>query len=198
MVGRPQKRTQETRDNIIKIAEKLFDKSSFDHTSVEEIANKAQIAKATIFAHFGDKTNLLIAIKIKKLSTLIKTQSKENYHNEALLPHEILLEYYKPWLKIFRENPDFAHLYLMQSTLKGGKWTDEFVAICCKFEQLIQTRVEALIEEQRVTKLDDPYISTQALQAFYFHVLALYKGGYMKDQQQQEDLLASLIYSWFK
>ena len=126
MVGKPQKRTIETKQNILTAAENLFDKNGFEATSMEQVASKAGVVKGTIFSHFGDKTSLLIAIKLKFLVNLLETQKSWLENANASNLSETLMQLYRPWLQIFRENPDFAQLFLVQSTLKSGVWTDEF------------------------------------------------------------------------
>ncbi|PCI84638.1 MAG: hypothetical protein COB24_14285 [Hyphomicrobiales bacterium] len=197
MVGRPQKRTIETRRNILNAAEKLFDKNGFENTSMEEIARKASVVKGTIFSHFGDKTSLLIAIKLKFLVNLIEAQKLSLENNDTSNLTERLMKLYRPWLKIFRENPDFAHLFLVQSTLKSGVWTDEFVQLCGGFEQIISDTLQENITDKSKASLAQIELSTQAMQAFYYHVLALYKGGYIKSSSVQEGLLNDLISKWW-
>lgn len=193
MVGRPQKRTIETRQKILAAAEKLFDKNGFESTSLEQVAGIAGVVKGTIFSHFGDKTSLLIAIKLKFLVDLLATQKTllEIRDNSSL--SQKLIKLYRPWLQIFRDNPDFAHLFLVQATLKSGLWTDEFVKLCGGFEQIIKTTIQ-VHTNANATDLE---VSTQAMQAFYFHALALYNGGYITSPQEQENLLNQLISKWW-
>lgn len=192
MVGRPQKRTIQTKQNILSAAEKLFSKNGFDNTSMDEVALKAGVVKGTIFSHFGDKTSLLIAIKLKFLVNLLADQQQSLAQNKELILSDKLMELYRPWLKIFRDNPDFAHLFLVQSTLKSGVWTDEFVKLCGGFEQLITDTLQ-----NQSTNAADVELGTQAMQAFYFHVLALYNGGYIQSVKDQENLLNQLISNWW-
>lgn len=194
MVGRPQKRTIETKQNILNAAEKLFNINGFDNTSMDEVASKAGVVKGTIFSHFGDKISLLIAIKLKFLVNLLDIQKLELKNNGSANLSETLMQLYRPWLEIFRNNPDFAQLFLVQSTLKSGVWTDEFVKLCGGFEQIIH---DTLQNHAHSNKQADVELSTQAMQAFYFHVLALYKGGYIKSATEQEALLNQLIVKWW-
>lgn len=197
MVGRPQKRTIETRQNILAAAEKLFNKNGFDDTSMDQVANKAGVVKGTIFSHFGDKTSLLIAIKINFLTDLLANQNQSLSQNINSPIAEQLMALYRPWLHIFRDNPDFAHLFLVQSSLKSGVWTDEFVSLCSGFEALILRTIQNHASKPENSLIFNVELSTQAMQAFYFHVLALYKGGYIKSTKDQEVLLSQLITNWW-
>lgn len=197
MVGKPQKRTIETKHNILIAAEKLFDKHGFENTSMEQVASKAGVVKGTIFSHFGDKTSLLIAIKLKFLINLLETQKSSLTKKQSADLSEKLMHLYRPWLKNFRDNPDFAQLFLVQSTLKSGIWTDEFVKLCGNFEQIIRDTLQNHFKTHTPASPADAELSTQAMQAFYFHTLALYKGGYINSPSAQETLLNELISKWW-
>lgn len=74
-------------------------------------------------------------------------------------------------------------------------WKDKFVNLCGSFEQIIHMTLQNHANTAS-GKTNNVELSTQAMQAFYFHVLALYKGGYIKSAKQQEALLAQLITTW--
>lgn len=50
------------KDNIMKAATELFARKGFDGTATSEIAQCAGVAQGTVFHHFKNKENLLIAI----------------------------------------------------------------------------------------------------------------------------------------
>lgn len=56
---RLERRKEETRKKIIEAAMKLFDKQGFDGTTMEEIAEKADVAKKTLYNHFPVKEAIL-------------------------------------------------------------------------------------------------------------------------------------------
>lgn len=192
MVGRPQKRTIETRRKILHAAEKLFNKNGFENTSMEEVANMAGVVKGSVFSHYGDKKSLLIAINIKILLELLASQETSLKDDCGSDLSEKLMKLYRPWLQIFRQNPDFVQLFLVQATLKSGVWTDEFVKLCGGFEQVISET----LQQQLNTDQADIELATQAMQAFYYHAIALYNGGYIKTATEQENLLNQLISKW--
>ncbi len=53
---------QETSENILKIASRLFIKKGYTATSMREIAAEAGIGKATIYYHFPDKEAIATAL----------------------------------------------------------------------------------------------------------------------------------------
>lgn len=60
-MGRPtQEESQELGENIIKAALELFLESGYDATSMEAIANAADISKRTLYARYTDKSTLFL------------------------------------------------------------------------------------------------------------------------------------------
>ncbi len=57
--GRRERRKRELRDRIWDVAQKLFLAQGFERTTVEQIAEAADIAPATFFNHFQTKNGLL-------------------------------------------------------------------------------------------------------------------------------------------
>jgi AcrR family transcriptional regulator len=60
-VGRVERKKEETRQKIIRIAMKLFMDQGLQATSMEQIANQVDIAKGTLYAYFPVKEAILSA-----------------------------------------------------------------------------------------------------------------------------------------
>ncbi|HEU4753979.1 MAG TPA: TetR/AcrR family transcriptional regulator [Armatimonadota bacterium] len=56
--GRVQRRTRETRRRILRAALELFSERGFEGVTVEEIAERADVARGTVFNHFSTKESL--------------------------------------------------------------------------------------------------------------------------------------------
>jgi TetR/AcrR family fatty acid metabolism transcriptional regulator len=59
-------------EKILKAAEKVFLKKGFYPTRIEDIAERANIAKGTVYLYFPDKTSIYIALLDNHLSEAIK------------------------------------------------------------------------------------------------------------------------------
>ena len=49
-----------SRKRILKASRKLFSQKGYEETMMEDIANKAEVSKATIYNYFPNKESLLI------------------------------------------------------------------------------------------------------------------------------------------
>ncbi len=61
MINRRERKKEETRSNIVDYAIALFKEKGFPETSMEEIAEKVDISKATLYNYFPDKGSILAA-----------------------------------------------------------------------------------------------------------------------------------------
>lgn len=69
---RRDRKKKATRDAIFRVAQKLFYQKGFDHTSVEDITEKVDIAQSTFFNYFPRKEDILVEIFKRKLPFLRK------------------------------------------------------------------------------------------------------------------------------
>ncbi|MFC6355722.1 TetR/AcrR family transcriptional regulator [Luethyella okanaganae] len=61
LLGRRERRQVEMRERIVDAAAACFAEQGFDAATMDDIAARADVARATIFNHFGEKQQLLVA-----------------------------------------------------------------------------------------------------------------------------------------
>ncbi|MCF6303071.1 MAG: TetR/AcrR family transcriptional regulator [Devosiaceae bacterium] len=198
MVGKPQKRTEQTRKTILSTARKLFDSAGYDATSVEQIALAAGFAKGTIFSHFPDKANLLTAVRIDQLETLVEQMNARL--NTPTHPNivEVFLDILNPWLSLFARDHDFTHVFLNQADLRGGSSAMRLYEVCCALDSALEKTTATLIDEQRLPDTISVSLYAQGIQAFFYHVLIGLHSGATANQSDQQILLRGLLSRWLE
>lgn len=73
----------ERKNEILDVAEKLFNEKGFDHTGTSDIAEKTGIAKGTLYYHFKSKEDIMDAL-IERRSAQIWDAAKKAAGNENL------------------------------------------------------------------------------------------------------------------
>lgn len=84
---REQKTEPNTREKILKVAQKLFARNGYDGTTTKELAEKAGIAEGTLFRHFSNKKAILVEIATQgwvDLLTDLLTELSEMASYEAI------------------------------------------------------------------------------------------------------------------
>src|SRR5713226_7785228 len=71
-------RAQESRDEILKAATKLFASHGFHETSMAEVARAAKVSKALIFWHFKTKEELFFAVLNRLLEPYVLDFAEES------------------------------------------------------------------------------------------------------------------------
>jgi len=132
-----QTRSRQTREQILAVARELFARQGFDQTSIDQIASAAKVAKSSVFAHFGDKTNLLAALGLTEIEPMAEAGRKGmGIDPDAPLETQIF-SLLKPWLDYFCREPAFAGLYLSQAAIVSGPYTETFMRLCFELEDQI-------------------------------------------------------------
>lgn len=94
MINRRERKKEETRGKIINSAITLFQEKGYHKTSMDEIAEKVDVSKATLYNYFPDKGAILVAYfqsMIADYGQDIKTRLQENQGIESRL--ENLLDF---------------------------------------------------------------------------------------------------------
>ena len=68
-----------TRKKILTTAEKLFSEKGYDGTSIQSIANAAQVNKALIYYHFKNKQDVIDSLFAQTLDEMINMQQHGNH-----------------------------------------------------------------------------------------------------------------------
>jgi len=118
------KRTETTR-RILNTATEIFSESGFEGARVDEIAKRADVNKATIYYHIGDKEALYARV-IHDLFGHAAKQVIGNI-NETQSPQDKLKNYIRTLASIVDQHPEIASI-MMREQASGGKNLPELVA----------------------------------------------------------------------
>ncbi|QGZ35012.1 TetR/AcrR family transcriptional regulator [Stappia indica] len=196
MVGRPQKRTRETREKILAEATRLFSGQGFEATSVDAVAEAAGVAKATVFAHFADKTSLLIAARTSDLEELEAAMRAHVARAPLGETRDYIAGIFHPWLALYRSDPDFARLYLVQTTLRDGPWTRLFLDVCQAMEDCTRDAFARLSREGRLAPGADPDLLAEGVLAFFYHMIVGHSLGALPGEAEQTARFDGLLATW--
>lgn len=114
------KETKKT--NLINAAYELFTSQGLNHTSVDDIVMKAQVAKGTFYLYFKDKAALIEEVMFKVIRNIlldayVKMQSiaTGDFVQDVLLFTDHIIEYFrhnKLTLRLIERNLSWASAYL--------------------------------------------------------------------------------------
>lgn len=91
-MGRREKKKEATRQDIFTAAAKFFVEKGYDETSVDDIAEAADVAKGTFYYHFKSKDDVLLGLSMQYMVRLGATidQQLESDRSPLAILHEML------------------------------------------------------------------------------------------------------------
>lgn len=154
-MNRRERKKEETRDSIIDCAVSFFREKGFQETSMEEIAEKSDVSKGTLYNYFKDKESILVGyfqIIIADYGKKTKESFLEN--NDIKLTLYKLLDLIS---SIFKNDKELAVIYFkyrmpsrfdsnLDSSQRSGieKWVLEIMEKAQKDGQL-RTDIPAMV-----------------------------------------------------
>jgi TetR/AcrR family transcriptional regulator len=94
---RKEREKEQRRNEIIDAAEKIFFSKGFETATMEDVANEAELSKATLYLYFKSKEDLLFGICAKGLKILLEMFKKAVSKNKNSF--ENLVEVGKAYMK---------------------------------------------------------------------------------------------------
>jgi AcrR family transcriptional regulator len=109
--GQSESRAQDSRDEILKAATKLFANRGFHETSMSEVARGAKVSKALIFWHFKTKEELFLAV----LNRLLEPYVIDFAEEAGLLDEKAqILKLVESYLLFVRDNAGSIRFFVAQ------------------------------------------------------------------------------------
>ncbi len=176
------------RENIIKVAGRLFAKSGYESTSMSEIAKKAGMEKASLYYHFKDKDQLFAAVMesvwSKMAEYLRKLTSDEKFMKK---PSRYVLAYILS--HILKMNLKSGLAMVKMEYFHGGAKNSCEDALCHIQEMRLSLR-----EFLKHHKVKHPEIAEQVIvNAIYAYVLHAHQRQNRVSVERYAKYLASLF-----
>ncbi|WP_112946163.1 MULTISPECIES: TetR family transcriptional regulator [unclassified Rhizobium] len=138
MARRPRRKAEETREDIMTMAEQLFRQRGFVAVSIADIAASLDMSPANVFKHFHSKTALVDAIAERHLSDVA-----DRFVADDLPPREQLLRFVlrllDSHLEDIQKNPYIFEMVLVsiEAKIEAGR----------RYREKVIQKLEAIIRE---------------------------------------------------
>ena len=137
----------ERREQLITIARGLFAQKGYEATSVEEIANRAEVSKPVVYEHFGGKEGLYAVVVDREVRALLDGVTGALTAGRA---HELVEQAALALLDYIENNSDGFRILVRDSPV--GSSTGSFISILSD----VATRVEHILAEEFKRRGLDP------------------------------------------
>lgn len=79
VMTRRERKKQQTREQMLRSAKHLFREKGYEHTSIEDITERADVSKSTLFKHFPNKESLLIGLADEEVNDVLSLMETKEY-----------------------------------------------------------------------------------------------------------------------
>lgn len=110
--SRRERKKDETRHRIFHAAVDLFRERGFEHTTVDDITEKADVAKGTFFNHFPRKESVLAYLSETRLAAI--EEGIGRVYEEDRDAREKLVEVYRMAASAYEEDQELARFVLVE------------------------------------------------------------------------------------
>jgi len=115
----------EARGKIMDAARNVFAEKGFAGARMDEVARRAEVNKATIYYHIGDKKELYAEVIHEVIGNT--TDKIEENIRRAATPEEKIMSYIQAVAEAMDSNPQMPPLMMREIATGGGNLPDAFV-----------------------------------------------------------------------
>jgi AcrR family transcriptional regulator len=125
--GEPAKRRKQkdARDRILQAALSEFSEKGFHNTTIDTIAERAGIAKGTVYRYFKTKETLFAALKEDTITGFVDLAKKDMGREEDVL--KLIESIIKNYLEFFASNSPFFKVLLQEQKDFGREFSEKFI-----------------------------------------------------------------------
>ena len=192
---KPQKRAIDTRKKILDVTREMVVQDGYASIRTEEVVAAAGIAKGTLFAHFGDKDQLLYTLMCEEIDGAIGSTvllvSKEVFEKDDFI--DALL----PLMKLLCREKIIFDLFQHFSGVSMGHFDIEIGDDCNEYKDLLSRAVSLLQASGKVRRDLPASIIGEGCLAFLIQAVSFRLGGQYQDLAQAEAAFRLKLNSWF-
>ena len=184
--GRRERRARETRRRIVLAALDLFTERGMDSVTVEEIADRADVARATVFNYFATKESLCHGIAQIQFETLQEALLENRLYAHSV--GEKLTHVFRLMSELPGRNPDQCRAVLARSlsTMKPGEVPEHRKQIFLLIQKLVEEG-----QQSGELRKDAPSCELAGfLMGVHFHTTILWAFGFVEGSLEERQARA--------
>lgn len=186
--------TNSKKNLIKKSAISVFAKEGYYHTSVKQIAEKADVSVGTVYNYFANKENILeyiFEVELKKrLGWLRKLREEKNSLKEQFV------EFMDRHFSELESDPDTTAVLMQECRPPSHHELESIKEFGEQLPVLFAEMIEEAKESGEIKEIDSELIATAIFEAFYGVSRKIYEKGY--DFEKAKEEMVNFYWSGFK
>ena len=119
--ARREREKEERRQSILQAARVVFFENGFHRATVDDVAERAEVSKGTVYLYFESKETILAHLLLEGLGELIEKLEEAYTATNHLSADERLRHLGRAYLRFFEEEPDYFRLLV---AMDRGRFQD--------------------------------------------------------------------------
>ena len=189
-LSRKEREKLQRRNMIIDSAEELISELGFENSTMDQIAERAEVGKGTLYLHFKSKSAIYLAI-CERGSSLLNKQIAAIL-TQDITGIEMVLDIGKVYLKFVQDNPQYFYAFnYYEGIMADEDKRDGEIAMQCEqnAKDAITYIVRALQIGMQDGSIDDSYNPNQLGVMIWGASRGLINVAFQKNQKQHFKLL---------
>lgn len=142
---RKEREKEHRREEILDAAQKVFFEKGLQVSTMDEIAEAAELSKGTLYLYYKSKEDLYLAVMIRGMETLCEMFERTIATGKSSL--ELLNDFGQTYYEFFRLHPNyFRMLHFFQNPIFHKQVSEEMMEHCSRENQKIWKLVIGVIE----------------------------------------------------
>jgi AcrR family transcriptional regulator len=137
--ARREREKEERRQSILQAAREVFFKHGFHRATVDDVAERAEVSKGTVYLYFESKETILAHLLLEGLDELIGELERAYAAGEPFPPDERLRRLSWAYIRFFQREPTYFR-FLMATD--GGRFQEAVTPQV--YQQVLEASVEGL------------------------------------------------------
>jgi AcrR family transcriptional regulator len=192
--SRRERAKQDKWRRILRASRELFSSNGFDQTTVQQIADAADIAVGTLFLYVADKGELLLLLYNEALEVKF-AQAERVLNGDATLLRAIM-EFFGRFISVFEQDLELSRIFMREFLFHKGKVRAKLDEQTARMLISLKARIMRAQQEKKIGRSVDPEVAALHLYALYHATLALYLAECVPAEKPKEILEPLLKSFW--
>jgi AcrR family transcriptional regulator len=176
------------RERIARAAAELFHERGFEATTAEQIAERAEVAKGTLFLYAKTKAQLLLLVYEAEISEAVVDALSAIQPDVPIV--ETLVALFGRFFRLYERDVDLARRFAQELVLTAPDADGQVIATTGAFLARLAALIRGWQAAGRVAADVDALLAAQTTFALYSAALLGWLSGQIPGAQARDDLLA--------
>ena len=194
-LSRRERARQAKRRRIARAAADLFHEQGFEATTTEQIAERADVAKGTLFLYAKTKARLLLLVYEAEIEDAVAAALREVNPGAPIV--DTLVALFGRFFQMYERDVDLARRFVQELVLTAPDTTGQVISTTAAFLGQMVALIRDWQAAGRVAADVDALLAAQTTFALYYATLLGWLSGQLPSPAARDDLLArSLALHW--